>query len=131
MWTNASLFLGLINPQYAKLGGQYAWWSLPKIPADILSGLLASYLESQEIVFPIAIALCTRFCVFIAICVGVGMVVNAFANYVLIYGMWGYGGYGFIGSPLATAITGYVVLGVELGIAVTLTVETPQVLPSC
>jgi len=65
MWTKASFFLGLVNPQYAELGGQYAWWSLLRIPADILSGLLASYLESQEIVFPIAIASCNAFsCVF-------------------------------------------------------------------
>jgi len=55
------------------------------------------------------------------------MVANACANYVLIYGVWGFGGYGFIGSPLATSLTGYVVLGVELGIAMTLTVEIPQV----
>ena len=108
-WFTAGLLkLMLVEAGVADLAGTFARWSLLWLPPTIWSELLQRYFQAQHVIMP---ALVVN---------GLFVVLNALLNLLLLYGVpagWlprsfsvelyerGWEGMGFIGSPIATALS--------------------------
>ena len=82
-----------IDDDVCRLASLFARWSCISIWPILAYECLARYYQAQHIVQP---ALRVN-ALFLAINVGL--------NYILIFGVAGFGGYGYVGSPIATAIS--------------------------
>eukprot|EP00756_Hemistasia_phaeocysticola_P054368 Hpha_TRINITY_DN30296_c0_g1::TRINITY_DN30296_c0_g1_i1::g.27157::m.27157/K03327/TC.MATE, SLC47A, norM, mdtK, dinF; multidrug resistance protein, MATE family len=93
MFPKPMLELVGVSDHQAELGQTFTrYYSLSLVPYVVYNAI-ESYLQAQEIVTPGLI------CTFLAV------LLNVFLNYLLVFGLFGWSGLGFIGSPLATTFS--------------------------
>eukprot|EP01065_Artemidia_motanka_P012526 TRINITY_DN1689_c0_g3_i1.p1 TRINITY_DN1689_c0_g3~~TRINITY_DN1689_c0_g3_i1.p1 ORF type:complete len:369 (+),score=92.50 TRINITY_DN1689_c0_g3_i1:511-1617(+) len=90
MATGSILRLFAVSPHEASLGQTFARYYALSLPPSIGFASVDLYLQAQEIVAPGVV--CNLLSIFVSLA----------CNYVLVFGAFGWGGLGFIGSPLAT-----------------------------
>lgn len=83
------------DAQASALAGRFAtWFTIGLLPTQLFQNF-ASYLQNIGVVYAVLV-------------INIVMVgLNAALNYLLIYGWDGFGGLGFIGSPIATSVTAW------------------------
>lgn len=92
-FTEPALLAFKFEPDMVRLAAQFTAVSLLGLPANCFYVCISSYFRAIEIVKP---ALVVNVCM---------MALNLAFNYVFVLGVGGVGGWGFVGSPLATATT--------------------------
>lgn len=96
------LFVGQTK-EIAALAGNYAQWLILGILPAHLSRATVRYLQMRGIVFPSIIA------------GALSLACNIVLNLVLIFGIGGWSGFGFIGAALATSISRFINLALIWG----------------
>jgi MATE family multidrug resistance protein len=92
-FTGDVLLLAGVNHSIAALSQTFVRYQIPGLFPFLVYRALVKYLQCQGIVVA-------------AVVVNwIGVALNFLLNYVMIYGMFGIGGFGFVGAPIATAMT--------------------------
>jgi MATE family multidrug resistance protein len=100
-WTQTEEVLILLgqDPKLAALAERFLLVQIPSVPFFLVYAALRQYLQGREIVRPVLWV------------VLLGNVVNALANWVLVFGHWGAPALGVVGSGLATSLTRIAMFG--------------------
>jgi MATE family multidrug resistance protein len=103
-WTQTEeVLLGLgQDPALARQAERFLLVQIPSVPFFLVYAALRQYLQGREIVRPVLWV------------VLLGNVVNALANWVLVFGHWGAPALGLVGSGLATSLTRIAMFGAGL-----------------
>lgn len=100
-WTQTEEVLILLgqDPALAHQAERFLLVQIPSVPFFLVYAALRQYLQGREIVRPVLWV------------VLLGNVVNALANWVLVFGHWGAPALGLVGSGLATSLTRIAMFG--------------------
>jgi MATE family multidrug resistance protein len=98
-WTEEVLVLLGQDPALAHQAERFLLVQIPSVPFFLVYAALRQYLQGREIVRPVLWV------------VLLGNVVNALANWVLVFGHWGAPALGLVGSGLATSLTRIAMFG--------------------
>ncbi|KAG9415182.1 hypothetical protein AC1031_008619 [Aphanomyces cochlioides] len=90
MFVGHMIGLTMDDPETVEYGTQFARVMALGLIPQYIYGALTTYFATQGVIMPATICSCFT------------MVLNIVFNQVFIYGVYGWGGFGFIGSPLAT-----------------------------
>jgi MATE family multidrug resistance protein len=101
-WTEEVLVLLGQDPALAHQAERFLLVQIPSVPFFLVYAALRQYLQGREIVRPVLWV------------VLLGNVVNALANWVLVFGHWGAPALGLVGSGLATSLTRIAMFGAGL-----------------
>lgn len=107
-WTQTEEVLLLFgqDPALARQAERYLAVQMPSVPFFLVYAALRQYLQGREIVRPVLWV------------VLLGNVVNAAANWVLVFGHWGFPALGLIGAGIATSVTRVAMLGAGVWLVV-------------
>jgi MATE family multidrug resistance protein len=105
-WTQTEEVLLLFgqDPALARQAERYLAVQMPSVPFFLVYAALRQYLQGREIVRPVLWV------------VLLGNVVNALANWVLVFGHWGFPALGLVGAGIATSVTRVAMLGAGIAL---------------
>jgi len=105
-WTQTEEVLRLLgqDPRLAHEAERFLRVQIPSVPFFLTYAALRQYLQGREIVRPVLWV------------VLLGNVVNALANWVLVFGHWGAPALGLVGSGLATSLTRVAMFAAGVGL---------------
>jgi MATE family multidrug resistance protein len=105
-WTQTEEVLLLLgqDPALAEQAERFLLVQIPSVPFFLAYAALRQYLQGREIVRPVLWVVLA------------GNVVNALANWVLVFGHWGAPALGLVGSGLATSLTRIAMFGAGVGL---------------
>jgi len=105
-WTQTEEVLRLLgqDPALAHQAERFLLVQIPSVPFFLSYAALRQYLQGREIVRPVLWV------------VLLGNVVNALANWVLVFGHWGFPALGLVGAGLATSLTRIAMFGAGVGL---------------